>query len=158
MQYRFQSVCSSYLHSVIQLSISYYSSYLYLLCMVWCIFSCSLADNVCWPIFFRANTISFHEAWGVDCSQWYSTSIFQNLIPADGDDPWISFSLLTGTFKTTPSKYHSSTSRSSSVVDRWLAREYLYNKFVCKSLQIWTALYQATKLVDCSGPSNRACW
>ena len=25
-------------------------------------FSCSLADNVCCPIFFRANTISFQEA------------------------------------------------------------------------------------------------
>ena len=75
----------------------------------------SLADSVWCPIRSRALMMSLHEAVGVESSQYWSRSILHRAVPSCGDDVMISFSLLTGTSKATPSEYHSFTPNSSSV-------------------------------------------
>ena len=78
-------------------------------------FVLSLADSVWWPIFSRAVMMSLHEAVGVESSQCWSRSILHRAVPSCGHDVIISFSLLTGTSKATPSEYQSFIPTSSSV-------------------------------------------
>ena len=58
--------------------------------------------------------MSLHEAVGVESSQYWSRSILHRAVPSCGDDVIISFSLLTGTSRATPSEYQSFIPASSS--------------------------------------------